>query len=30
MLEKRFDLDPLVTRPVRSLSAALKAGEGWH
>ncbi|WP_248114265.1 alkaline phosphatase family protein [Bradyrhizobium sp. 2S1] len=27
MLEKRFDLDPLVTRPVRSLSAALKAGD---
>ncbi|MCP3395127.1 hypothetical protein NLM27_41020 [Bradyrhizobium sp. CCGB12] len=31
LLEKRFDLDPLVTRRVRSLSAALKAGEGgWH
>ena len=30
LLEKRFDLEPLVTRPVRSLSAALKAGEGWH
>ncbi|TAI64264.1 alkaline phosphatase family protein [Bradyrhizobium sp. Leo170] len=27
LLEKRFDLDPVVTRPVRSLSVALKAGD---
>ncbi|MCA6123852.1 alkaline phosphatase family protein [Bradyrhizobium sp. WSM 1704] len=28
LLEKRFDLEPLVTRPVRNLAVALKAAEG--
>ena len=29
MLERRFGLEPVVTRPVRSLAAALKASERW-
>jgi acid phosphatase len=27
LIERRFDLDPLVTRPVRNLEVALKAGD---